>query len=536
METSGRGDWKRREGLGSALAQIGVVAVLLAAGVAWYVHRGQVRQEVDAHLRTARAAVLKGNPSDLAMAQQNLDALFQLAPDSRDARALAADLQAELWLTHHLPGADAKAREQLERAEALGSRSGERYGARALLLVGAGQTQEANKLLEELKAQGANSPRLTLAQALLLQREGRLSEARQAFARAAEGAWKDPRFSAAYGEALLDEGMFPQAVEAFARATNANPDHLLSRVTSALARLYAERPPEGVTALLEEVRSRGKELTPALQARVAVVQAEVALAKGAPDEALTHVDAALKAWPDEHYALFTRGRALAAKRAPEARQAFEAAVAKRPTAPLLTLEGARLLQAQGDGEGALAMLDAYEKTFHAVKARTADGKELPALDRDDRYWLARGGVMEAAGRQDDALAAYDKALSARGVGLARAQYAKGALLLTRKDFDGAKALLTAVAPESGAGSIPEAYAALGELLFAQGEFAAGCQQHYFSLVRARAQGAPAEQLATRANDIKKRLETSGQPAMAKAWLTEAGPLFSGGNEPAAVTR
>ncbi|MHA7632569.1 tetratricopeptide repeat protein [Corallococcus sp. M7] len=536
METSGRGDWKRREGLGSALAQVGVVAVLLAAGVAWYVHRGQVRQEVDAHLRTARSAVLKGNPSDLAMAQQNLEALFALAPDSRDARALAADLQAELWLTHHQPGAEAKAREQLERAEALGSRSGERYGARALLLVGAGQTAEANKLLEELKAQGANSPRLTLAQARLLQKEGRLSEARQAFARAAEGAWKDPRFSAAYGEALLDEGMFPQAVEAFGRATTANPDHLLSRVTSTLAQLYAGRPPDGAAALIEEVRSRGRELTPALQARVAVAQAEVALAKGAPDEALTHVDAALKAWPEDHYALFTRGRALAVKRAPEARQAFEAAVAKRPTAPLLTLEGARLLQAQGDGEGALAMLDAYEKTFHAVKTRTADGKELPALDKDDRYWLARGGVMEAAGRQDDALAAYDKALSARGVGLARAQYAKGALLLARKDFDGAKSLLTAVAPETGAGSMPEAYAALGELLFAQGEFAAGCQQHYFSLVRARAQGTPVEQLATRANDIKKRLETSGQPAMAKAWLTEAGPLFSGANDAGAVTR
>ncbi|NNB96088.1 tetratricopeptide repeat protein [Corallococcus exiguus] len=535
METSGRGDWKRREGLGSALAQIGVVAVLLAAGVAWYVHQGQVRQEVDAHLRTARSAVLKGNPSDLAMAQQNLEALFALAPDSRDARALAADLQAELWLTHHQPGAEAKAREQLERAETLGSRSGERYGARALLLVGAGQTAEAHKLLEELKSQGANSPRLTLAQARLLQKEGHLSEARQAFARAAEGAWKDPRFSAAYGEALLDEGMFPQAVEAFARATTVNPDHLLSRVTSALAQLYAGRPPDGVTALLEEVRSRGKELTPALQARMAVAQAEVSLAKGSPDEALTHVDAALKAWPDEHYALFTRGRALAVKRAPDARLAFEAAAAKRPTAPLLTLEGARLLQAQGDGEGALAMLDAYEKTFREVKVRTADGKELPALDRDDRYWLTRGGVMEAAGRQDDALAAYDKALSARGVGLARAQYAKGALLLARKDFDGAKSLLTAVAPETGAGSMPEAYAALGELLFAQGEFASGCQQHYFSLVRARAQGAPVEQLATRANDIKKRLETSGQPAMAKAWLTEAGPLFSG-NDPAAVTR
>ncbi|NBD08576.1 MULTISPECIES: tetratricopeptide repeat protein [Corallococcus] len=525
METSGHGDWKRREGLGSALLQIGVVAVLLAAAVAWFVHRGQVRQEVDAHLRTARTAVVRGNPSDLLMAQQQLEALFALEPDQRDARALAADLQTELWLTHHQPGADARAREQLERAEALGSRSGERYGARALQLLGAGKDAEAEKLLEELKAQGANNPRLTLAHAWLSQRQGRLSEARQDFARAAEAAWRDPRFSTAYGEALLDEGMFPQAVEAFARATTANPDHLLARVTSALARLYAGRAPDNAQATLDEVRARPKELTPAIQARVEVAQAELALAKGAPDEALSRVDAALKAWPDEHYALFTRGRALAAKRAPEARQAFEAAVAKRPTAPLLTLEGARLLQAQGDGAGALAMLDAYEKTFREVKARTADGKEMPALDRDDRYWLTRGGVMELAGRQDDALAAYDKALAARGVGLARAQYAKGALLLARKDFDGARVLLTAVAPDTGAGSMPEAYTALGELLFAQGDFAAGCQQHYFALVRARAQGAPVEQLATRANDIKKRLETSGQPAMAKAWLNEAGPLF-----------
>ncbi|RYZ39653.1 MAG: tetratricopeptide repeat protein [Myxococcaceae bacterium] len=525
MDTSGRGDWKRREGLGSALLQIGVVAVVLAAAVTWYVHRGQVRQEVDAHLRAARAAALKGNPSDLAMAQQQLETLFTLSPDSRDARALSADIQTVLWLDHHQPGADAKAREQLDRAEAMGSRSGERYGARALLLVGEGKTAEAQKLLEELKAQGANSPKLTLAQARMLQQQGRLSEARQAFAHAAEGAWRDPRFSTAYGEALLDEGLFPQAVEAFSRATSANPDHLLAKVTSALAQLYSGRNPDSVKATLDELATRGKELTPALQARLAVARAEVALAKGAPDEALPLTDAALKASPDEHYALFTRARALAAKHAPEARAAFEAAVAKQPTAPLLALDGARLLQAQGDGAGALALLEAYEKTFRDVKVTTSDGKSVPALDRDDRYWLSRGGVMEQAGRQDDALAAYDKALAARGVGLARAQYAKGALLLARKDFEGARTLLAAVAPDTGAGSMPEAYAALGELLFAQGDFAAGCQQHYFALVRARAQGTPPELIATRANDIKKRLETSGQPAMAKAWLNEAGPLF-----------
>ena len=63
---------------------------------------------------------------------------------------------------------------------------------------------------------------------------------------------------------------------------------------------------------------------------------------------------------------------------------------------------------------------------------------MSALERDDRYWLTRGGVLEAAGRQDEALAAYDKAMAVNGVELARAQYAKGALLLARKDYEGAR--------------------------------------------------------------------------------------------------
>jgi hypothetical protein len=111
------------------------------------------------------------------------------------------------------------------------------------------------------------------------------------------------------------------------------------------------------------------------------------------------------------------------------------------------------------------------------------------------------------------------------VGLSRAQYAKGALLLARKDYEGAKVLLTTVAPDTGAGTLAEAYAAMGDLLFAQSEYAAGCQHYYFGLVRARAQGTPREELSARIDGIKKNLESAGQGAMAKAWVTETGALL-----------
>ncbi|MCE9666710.1 cellulose synthase [Myxococcus stipitatus] len=525
MSTEGHGDWKRRESWRSALAQVAVVAVVLAGAVAYFVHRGSVRKQTEEHLRAARAAALRGNPADLDRAMKELDALFLVDADARDAQALAADIQTVLWLEHRQPGADARAKEHLSRAEQLESRSGERHGARALHLLAEGKAADARKYLADLQAQGAASPRLTLALAFTLQAEGDLPGARQAFARAAEAAWRDPRFTTAYGEALLDEGQHDQAVEAFEKATSVNPDHLQAVLGAGLAQAYLGRKPEVSQRALALAQQHQAELTPALRARASALKAELALASGGLDDALQAADEAVRSVPDDVYALFARARVLAARKAPQARVAFEAAVARRRTAPRLYLDGARSLQASGDGEGALALLDAYEATFRPVQVATADGGKVGLLEQDGRYWLARGQVLETGGRQDDALAAYDKAITARGVSLARAQYAKGALLVARKDYEGAKALLTVVAPDTGAGTIPEAYAALGDVLFAQSAFAAGCQHYYFGLVRARAQGTPREELAARIDSVKKGLESAGQGTMAKAWLTETGALL-----------
>jgi tetratricopeptide (TPR) repeat protein len=507
------------------LVQVGLVAVLLAGAVTYVVHRGQVRQQVDARMKAARTQAQRDNPADLRQALAELDALFQLDADARDARALAADVNMRLWLEHRQPEAETRAREHLARAEALDSRSGERYGARALLLLAEGRAEEAEKYLEDLKAQGAKSPKLALAEAQALLARGRLSDARQAFARASEAAWREPRYPVAHGEALLDEGLYGQAAEALKKATAANPDHLRARLSLALARLYQGAGRDEATRTVSDVLAREAELTPALKARARVVQAALALAEGKVDKALKGAGEALAASAEEHHALFIRARALALKKEPGARAAFQEAVTKRRTAPLLYLDGARALQQAGDGEGALALLDGYEAVFRDVQVPAPEGKTVGALERDDRYWLARGQVLEALARAEDAMAAYDRALAVKGVGMARAQYAKAALLLARKDYDAARPLLTEVAPENGMGAMAEAYEAMGDLLFAKGEFANGCQHYFFGLSRARLQGTPLETLKTRATDVEKRLVAAGQPAMAKAWKNEADALL-----------
>jgi tetratricopeptide (TPR) repeat protein len=520
---------RRRESLASALVQVALVAVLLGAAVAYVVHRGRVRQETDTRLKAAQVLAQRGNPADLQKALQELDTLFALDGTVYGAHALAADLHAMLWLEHRMPDAEAKAREHLSRAEALESKDVERYGARVIrawVLLAEGKASQADEILKVLRERGASNPKLWLVQARTKQALGNHQGARQAFSRAMEAAWKDPRFAVAYGEALLEEGLFAQAGEALGRATSANAEHLQAQVTTALAHLYMRGKQDEVMArTIQEVLAQEAALTPGLKARALAARAELALVGGTPGEALKDAEAALALHPEEPHALFVRARALAARKDPGARAAFETAVEKRRTAPLFYLEGAKALQQTGDGAGALALLDAYEAVFRDVQVPASEGKTVSALERDDRYWLTRGDVLEVTGRQDEALAAYDRAIAVKGAAVARARYAKGALLLARKDYAGAREVLAAVTPDSGAGPVPEAYAAMGEALFGQGDYSAGCQHFYFALSRERVRGTPREQLQARAADISKRLMAAGQTTMAKAWKNETDALL-----------
>ena len=514
-------DWKKRESFSSALVQVVVVAAILAGAVYFIYQRGTRRREVADRLKAARVASLRDNPADLEKALAELDALQQSEPGSADASAVRADLELERWLVHKIPSAEQRAREALASAEAGNSNTEERYGAHAMLLLAEGKAAEASTFVEAQRQRGANKPRLWLAQGRAEQALGNLALARQAFAKAMDDGWRDPRFSTAYAEALIDEGQFALALDALGKALSANPDHLRARLDSALVQVYRKDQVKQATDTLKEVQGRTPELTAGLKARALAVQAEIANFEGKSEEAIKSADLAIAQSGDEYYALLARARALATKHDASAAAAFKAAVAKRPTAPLAYFDGAASLQAAGQGAAAVELLAAYEATFQNIKVLATDGKQIAALDRDDRYWLAKGDLLKVAGKPDEALASYDRAIKAESVNLVKAHYAKASVFLARKDFDRAEAELKPITPPDGSGGLGEAYGAMGDLLFAKKAFAEGCQNFAYALARWRAQQVPREKLNAALDDVSKKLLASGQAPLAKQWATEA---------------
>lgn len=525
-DASSKRDWKKRESFGSALLQIGIVAALLFGAVFFVYKRNERKQKVGEGMdEVKKSLAVRDNPADIQKALKRLDEVFEIDPNAPDALAMAADLHTQLWLVHRVAGADSKAKEFLAKAEAADSKSDERYATRAFHLLAAGQTKEADEYIDGLRRQGASSPKLWHAQAAAKQKIGQLALAREAYKQAADKAWKNPRFTSSFAEELIDEANYWMASGEITKALGSNPEHVRARLLKGIVALYKK---DGVAA--NEAVSTIKELettdlTPGMKALLLSTKAELAFYEQKYDEAIRLATEATTLNPDEHFAHFAKAKAMAQKKDPAAVDAFKAAIALRPTAPLLYVEGASQLQQAGNMDPALALLDAYENLFKNVMVTSMDGKSVSALERDDRYYISRGDVLKAAGKKEDALASYEKAIAAKSVMQAKAWYAKGLLQLESKDLDKAKESLMVITPDDGSGTLPEAYVAMGDLLFQQKDYAAGCQNYGFALTRFRAMQAPREKLNTILDDVEKRLVTANQKPMAKAWKEEGKALI-----------
>ena len=78
------GDWKKRESFGSALTQIIIVGVILAAGVFFFYKRADTKKKIDELTKQARLEAVKGNPADLKKAFGTIEQA--LAVDAKRAR------------------------------------------------------------------------------------------------------------------------------------------------------------------------------------------------------------------------------------------------------------------------------------------------------------------------------------------------------------------------------------------------------------------------------------------------------------------
>ncbi len=518
-------DWKKPESFKSASLQILVVAVLLAGAVFFYIQRGQRRKDIADLMKETRQAALRDNPKDLEKALAILEGVFRIDSSQPDALAVASDLHMERWMIHRLPGEEAKARDSLSKSEEEKSRVEERFGTRAMLFIIDGRPREATTFIEDLRKRGASSARLWYVLARSHQAMGELGVAKQGFSQAMDKAWKDPRFSTGYGEALIEEGQFLHAFDAFSKAISANPDHFQARLGRSLAAIYKKDRVKEAADTLAEILGREAELSPGLLARALTVKAELATFEGRPDDALAAANEALSKNPEEYFALFAKAHALAAKKDAGTADAFNAAIAKRKTAPFFYFDAAQQLQALGASDVALAVLGNYENAFRDVKLPTVDGKAIAALDRDDRYWLIKGDILKAMDKLDDAMVAYDKAVAAENVNLIKAHYAKGSVFFAKKDYDKAIEVLTPITPADGSGSLPDAYLTMGDTMFAKKVYDVGCQNYAFALTKLKTQQAPRERLNGILEDVNKRLIAAGQRPMAKQWMQEAKPLI-----------
>ena len=106
----------------------------------------------------------------------------------------------DLWMIHHEPGAEAKAKEFLEKAKKADAQTEDRYGTEALHMVAAGNDKGAEDFVEELRKKGGSGARIFYAQALALKNQGNLKLAGMGFKASIDKAWKDLNYASGWGE------------------------------------------------------------------------------------------------------------------------------------------------------------------------------------------------------------------------------------------------------------------------------------------------------------------------------------------------
>jgi tetratricopeptide (TPR) repeat protein len=526
-DTENEGGWKKRESFGSAMVQIVIVAALLAVTVFLVYRRGSNRRDIAELMTQARQTALKGNLNDMKKAVKIAEEALAKDPSAADPNAFTAAMYTDMWLIHQEPGAEAKAKEFLEKAkkvEEAGKGTDDRYGAEAMMMVAAGNAKGAEDFVEELRKKGGSGARIFYAQAQAMKNQGNLKLAGVGYKAAVDKAWKDINYASGWGEELMEEGT-PGALDAFTKATGVNSEHFRARLGLALARVQRKDRVGDAEAIIKELQTRDAELSAPQKARALAISAAILNIQQQYDAAITAADQAIALNGSDPWALHAKANALAMKKDPGAPAAYDAVVAKSPSSPTFYFEGAANLQKAGMTDAAMALLSKYEAFFKNVKNQTIDGKDEIYLDRDDRYWLARGELLRTGGKQDEAMAAFEKAIAAKSLNLSRAYYSKAALLIEKKEFDKAGELLVDITPPDGSGRIPEAYMAMGEILFQKKEYGPGCQNYAFALTRMKAAQEPREKLNDLLTDVEKRLKAANQKEIAKVWVSEAKPLI-----------
>ena len=504
---------EKRDTFGKAFIHIFVAAAVFGGGLYLYWEKVERDKMVHDLAVDARAMYLRDNYRDLMEADRLLDEALDINGRHRYSLATKGLINAYLWHDHGMEDRRQVAEEFTRQAEERSVHLQERYGARGLLMVMAGEEVEAERLLvEDVINEGGTGPAIFGSLALSQRLQGKRADARGSLQRASEAERRTPRFNYWIAQTYFDGEEHRNTARFIEQALDVNPDHIPTLILRARNQIDVDDGDleEASRALQEILERSNRELSPYNKALALVGMAELHNAERRFDEAVASAEEALSLasdLPDAH-----------------------------------VVKGIAMLNSEQDGALAsirkgLDMFEHMPRGYHrAARAlmhgeRLEEARELMDLwgervTRNAAYHIAFGNLLLGGEETDDAKTHFERAIELNPRA-AEAHYRLGQLALENEEL-GDERVATAIEHFNEAVRVreryPEVYEAMGWIYLQQRAYAEGLRQFVQALTLYRAQNVDREKLDTLREEVGELLTAQRQGQLARAWIQESQEL------------
>ncbi len=430
----------KKEGAGSAIVQIVVVAGLVAGGVFAYGKvQGERKRVMDLAVAAKEATEGDGGPALLA-AIKKFDAIGSDDKIEKDDAILSslAEIESQLYFAYGMKEYEAKAKKHLDMLKGRQVRTAERFAAEGYILLGDGKAAEAEKVVTELTDRGIRHAKLLHVLSVAKLAQGKAKEAVLAAQEGQKLSTQLVRLPIAEGDALLAVGNIPSSANAYLKASKLNPEHMRARTALTLVAAVSRKgKPELLIKELDRLMAEtttnpkfGGSAPPRVKAFIEYAKGEVYLVDNNAKDALAMAEAATTTDPTQPAAFALKGRALAKLgKAAEARKAFDDALVLSPASLPIAKSAYVVLAATGKGPEGVKYLERVlaanpDNGMSYVElslAQSSLGKSKEALDSatkameklgnaHDMAVFAQARALQADNQLDKARETYGKAI------------------------------------------------------------------------------------------------------------------------------
>lgn len=357
-----------RQGFGRFLRDVLIVSALIGGALWFYQSSVTTREQVEKLADSAIRDMKKNDLQALQRAEATFKEALELSPDDGRIEAYLAETY---LMQHAIHGLDTlkQAKQHFAVADEQDVQSSARFATSAYILIEDGQPEKAEKDVKSLLDSEKSGAALAHALGWAKMEQGDHIEAARLLGTAADGAYGTHAYSVTLAQNSHRQGVVRAAIkhlDSIIRSTM-NPDHDMARAYLAALRLQTygnlSTPFKLITDLKESTRPKG----PVTEAFTAWADAEMKLAIGNTKEALEALATAKEKLPDYPPFFATEARIKEASGDVDAAvAAYEKALSMKPAFRGIKWDLARLKSKRKD-DAALTLVEELEKSEQGLK-------------------------------------------------------------------------------------------------------------------------------------------------------------------------